>query len=90
MNAAEIALAGSLLVNVLLLWKLIDAQYRASLLRSDVDYWRDSALHWSKSFEVDKMMWMSIQKLRHPALLTSCGTSEISKTWGELRSPSRL
>lgn len=51
MNAAEIALAGSLLVNVLLLWKLIDAQYRASLLRSDVDYWRDSALHWSKSFD---------------------------------------
>lgn len=51
MNAAEIALAGSLLVNVMLSWKLIDAQYRASLLRSDVDYWRDSALHWSKSFD---------------------------------------
>ena len=51
MNAAEIALAGSLLVNVLLLWKLIDASYRAAMLRRDVDYWRDSALHWSKSFD---------------------------------------
>jgi len=51
MNAAEIALAGSLLVNVMLAWKLIDASYRAAMLRHDVDYWRDSALHWSKSFD---------------------------------------
>ena len=51
MNAAEIALAGSLLANLVLIWKLIDASYRTAMLRADADYWRDSALHWSKSFD---------------------------------------
>ena len=51
MNAETIALAGSMLANVILIWKLIDASYRASLLRADVDYWRDSASHWTRLFD---------------------------------------
>ena len=46
MNAAEIALAGSLLANVILAWKLIDATYRTAMARKNADYWRDSAHHW--------------------------------------------
>ena len=51
MNAASIALAGSLLANLVLIWKLIDASYRAALLRADIHYWRDSANDWCKLYD---------------------------------------
>ena len=51
MNAASIALAGSLLANLVLIWKLIDANYRAALLRADIQYWRDSANDWCKLYD---------------------------------------
>ena len=51
MNAASIALAGSLLANLVLIWKLIDANYRAALLRADIHYWRDSANDWCKLYD---------------------------------------
>lgn len=51
MNATEIALAGSLLANVILAWKLIDATYRTAMARKNADYWRDSAHHWSALFD---------------------------------------
>ena len=38
MDPAAIALAGSLLANLVLIWKLIDANYRAALLRADINY----------------------------------------------------
>ena len=51
MNAASIALAGSLLANLVLIWKLLDANYRAALLRADVNYWRDSANDWRRMYD---------------------------------------
>ena len=51
MNAASIALAGSLLANLVLIWKLLDANYRAALLRADVNYWRDSATDWCRMYD---------------------------------------
>lgn len=51
MNAASIALAGSMLANLVLIWKLIDASYRAALLRANNDYWRDSANDWCKLYD---------------------------------------
>ena len=51
MNAASIALAGSLLANLVLIWELIDANYRAALLRADIQYWRDSANDWCKLYD---------------------------------------
>lgn len=51
MNAASIALAGSMLANLVLIWKLLDENYRAALLRADVNYWRDSADYWRALFD---------------------------------------
>lgn len=51
MDAIEIALAGSILANVLLVWKLIDAAYSNAIARKNADYWRDSAHHWCKQFD---------------------------------------
>ena len=51
MNAASIALAGSLLANLILIWKILDANYRAALLRADIHYWRDSANDWCKLYD---------------------------------------
>lgn len=51
MDPAAIALAGSLLANLVLIWKLIDANYRAALLRADIHYWRDSANDWCKLYD---------------------------------------
>ena len=51
MNAASIALAGSILANLVLIWKLLDENYRAALLRADIHYWRDSANDWCKLYD---------------------------------------
>ena len=51
MNAASIALAGSMLANLVLIWKILDANYRAALLRADIHYWRDSANDWCKLYD---------------------------------------
>jgi len=51
MDPAAIALAGSLLTNLVLIWKLIDASYRAALLRADIHYWRDSANDWCRLYD---------------------------------------
>ena len=51
MNAASIALAGSMLANLVLIWKILDANYRAALLRADANYWRDSANDWCKLYD---------------------------------------
>ena len=51
MDPAAIALAGSLLANLVLIWKLIDASYRAALLRADIHYWRDSANDWCRLYD---------------------------------------
>ena len=51
MDPAAIALAGSLLANLVLIWKLLDENYRAALLRADIHYWRDSANDWCKLYD---------------------------------------
>jgi hypothetical protein len=51
MNAEFIAMSASLVLNLLLIWKLIDASYHKAILRADIDYWRDSAGHWCKLFD---------------------------------------
>ena len=51
MDPAAIALAGSLLANLVLIWELTDANYRAALLRADIHYWRDSATDWCRMYD---------------------------------------
>ena len=51
MNATELALSGSLLVNVVLIWAWNEARYNAAHYRGLFEYWCGSATHWREQFD---------------------------------------